>query len=319
MGMLVEGRWQDTDTSGFVRDGKQVRFTSGFHDWIKGDGSSEFIPEASRYALYLNRTCPWSHRASVTRELKGLSHIIDEVLLEPAMGDQSWWFGNSSEYLDPAIGATHLHELYSASDPAFTGRVSVPVLWDKKLKRIVNNDSGALARMFNTELNDLAEFPEVDFYPAALRPQIDVLNEFIGDRLNDGVYRCLLAKSQADYEIAFDRLFDALDSLDEQLTSQRYLLGPAPTEPDWRLFACLIRFDSIYYSLYKCNLRRIVDYPNLWDYTRDLYQIPGVARTVDMDRIKAGYYGIISRGGIVPKGPLLDLNAPHAREAWSRQ
>lgn len=315
MGMLVNGNWQDEDASGFVRDGKTVRFTSGFHDWVKADGSSEFSPQASRYALYLNRTCPWSHRASVARELKGLCKVIDEVLLEPAMGGQCWWFGESGEYSDPAIGATHLHELYSASDPAFTGRVSVPILWDKKSQRIVNNDSGAIARMFNCEFNGLAEFPEVDFCPESLLKEIDDLNDYVGDRLNDGVYRCLLAKSQADYEVAFDRLFEALDTLDEQLVSQRYLLGPNPTEPDWRLFACLVRFDAIYYSLYKCNLKRIVDYPNLWDYTRDLYQIPGVAQTVDMDRIKAGYYGILSRGGIVPKGPMIDFNAPHSRDS----
>ncbi len=313
MGMLVNGVWQNDDASGFVRDGKNVRFSSGFHDWVRNDGTTEFVPEASRYALYLNRTCPWSHRAAVTRELKGLSNVIDEVLLEPAMGEQSWWFGDSGEYVDPAIGATHLHELYTVSDPTFTGRVSVPILWDKKLERIVNNDSGALARMFNSEFNDLAEFPQADFCPEPLRAEIDELNDYVGDRLNDGVYRCLLAKSQMDYEAAFDRLFEALDFLDGQLSRQRYLLGPNPTEPDWRLFACLVRFDAIYYSLYKCNLRRIVDYPNLWDYTRDLYQIPGVACTVDMDRIKAGYYGILSRGGIVPKGPLIDLDAPHAR------
>jgi len=313
MGMLVNGIWQDDDVVGFARDGKNVRFNSGFHDWIKADVSSMFSADTSRYALYLNRTCPWSHRASVTRELKGLASVIDEVLLEPSMGSQCWWFGDSDEYTDPAIGATHLHELYSASDPQFTGRVSVPVLWDKKLKRIVNNDSGSLARMFNTEFNQFAEFPEVDFYPETRRDEIDELNDYVADRLNDGVYRCLLAKSQADYELAFDRLFEALDFLDDRLATMRYLLGTAPTEPDWRLFACLVRFDSVYYSLYKCNLRRIVDYPNLWDYTRDLYQIPNVARTVDMEGIKRGYYGIISRGGIVPKGPSIDLNEPHAR------
>jgi len=315
MGMLVNGKWQDEDASGFVRDGKNVRFSSGFHASVKADGSSEFAPEAGRYALYFNRTCPWSHRASVTRELKGLSNVIDEVLLEPAMGDQCWWFGKSGEYSDPAIGATHLHELYSASDPEFTGRVSVPILWDKKSQRIVNNDSGVLARMFNCEFNELAAFPEIDFCPVQLRAEIDELNDYVGDRLNDGVYRCLLAKSQSDYELAFDRLFEALDTLDDRLSRQRYLLGPNPTEPDWRLFACLVRFDPVYYSLYKCNLKRVVDYPNLWDYTRDLYQIPGVARTVDLDRIKAGYYGIVSRGGIVPKGPLLNFDAPHSRSA----
>lgn len=315
MGMLVNGKWQNEDVSGFVRDGKNVRFSGGFHDSIKADGSSKFTPETGRYALYFNRTCPWSHRASVTRELKGISNVIDEVLLEPAMGEQSWWFGTSGEYTDPAIGATHLHQLYSASDPEFTGRVTVPILWDKRLARIVNNDSGTLARMFNSEFNNLAEFPNIDFYPKRLWSEIDQLNDYVADRLNDGVYRCLLAETQTDYELAFDLLFEALDTLDERLSTQRYLLGGQPTEPDWRLFACLVRFDLIYYSLYKCNLKRIVDYPNLWDYTRDLYQIPGVAQTVDLDRIKAGYYGIVSRDGIVPKGPSIDFSAPHLRGA----
>ena len=317
MGMLVEGKWQNEDITGFVRDGKNVRFSNGFHDTVSADGSSGFTPEIGRYALYYNRTCPWSHRASATLELKGLADVIDQIFLEPAMGDESWWFGTSDEYQDPALGATHLHELYSASDPNFTGRVSVPILWDKKTEKIVNNDSGALARMFNSEFNALAEYPEIDLYPAAKRAEIDELNDYVADNLNDGVYRCLLAKNQVDYELAFDRLFEALDKLDDRLATQRYLLGGEPTEPDWRLFSCLARFDAVYYSLYKCNLKRIVDYTNLWDYTRDLYQIPNVAGTVDLDRIKSGYYGIVSRGGLIPKGPLLDFEAPHERVTLS--
>jgi len=313
MGMLVNGKWQDDDVAGFVRDGKNVRFDSGFSYWIKADGSSDFALDAGRYALYFNRTCPWSHRAVLTRELKGLAHIIDGVQLEPAMGRECWWFGESGEYHDPSIGATHLHELYSAADPNFTGRVSVPVLWDKQKQTIVNNDSGMIARMFNFEFNALARYPEIDFYPEAKRAEIDQLNDYIADRLNDGVYRCLLARDQADYETAFDRLFEALDTLDDRLADRRYLLGKDPTEPDWRLFACLVRFDCVYYSLYKCNLRRIIDYLNLWPYTRDLYQLPSVAATVDLDLIKAGYYGIIAPGDTLPKGPLLDFNAPHER------
>lgn len=313
MGMLVNGRWQAEDATGFVRDGTNVRFSSGFAETI-GDGQP--LPAvAGRYTLYYNRTCPWSHRAAVTRVLKGLDNVIDEVFLEPAMGEQSWWFGTSGEYSDPALGATHLHELYSATDPDFTGRVSVPVLWDKAQGRIVNNDSGAIARMFNGAFNALAAHPEVDFYPAALAAEIDELNEFVGDRVTDGVYRCLLAQSQADYETGFDRVFAALDELDARLAGSRYLLGARPTEPDWRLFACLVRFDAVYYPLYKCNLKRIVDYDHLWDYTRDLYQVPRAAETVDMARIKAGYYGIITRGGIVPKGPALAFDAPHTRAA----
>ena len=315
MGMLIDGKWQHEDLSAFARDGSKVRFDSGFHALVKADGSSNFPPDPDRYALYFNWTCPWSHRATLTRQLKGLTGVVDTVLLEPSMGKQSWWFGTAGEYSDPAIGATHLHELYSASNPGFTGRVSVPVLWDKQTARIVNNDSGAIARMFNDEFNALAEHPEVDFCPSSHRAEIDELNHYIGDRLNDGVYRCLLATEQAQYEAGFDSLFEALDVLDARLGARRYLLGTLPTEPDWRLFACLVRFDAVYYPLYKCNRQRIVDYAHLWDYTRDLYQLPGVAETVKLDKIKAGYYGMIARGGIIPKGPSLDFYAPHRRGA----
>ena len=313
MGMLVNGQWQREDLREFARDGSKVRFDSGFHDAIRADGSTAFLPESGHYALYCNWTCPWSHRALVTRAQKGLTATIDLVLLEPSMGKESWWFGERGRYVDPALGATHLHTLYSASNPGFTGRVSVPVLWDKHTRRIVNNDSGAIARLFNNEFNALAEHPERDFYPLALRPEIDALNEFVAERLNDGVYRCLLAKDQAQYEAGFDRVFGALDELETRLAHQRYLLGNSPTEPDWRLFACLVRFDAVYYPLYKCNLRRVVDYPNLWAYTRDLYQLPAVAGTVNLAEIKAGYYGMIGRGGMVPKGPLIDFNTAHGR------
>ena len=311
--MLVNGQWQREDLREFARDGSKVRFDSGFHDAIRADGSTGFTPDAGRYALYCNWTCPWSHRPLVTRAQKGLTRVIDLVLLEPSMGKESWWFGEGGRYVDPALGATHLHTLYSASNPSFTGRVSVPVLWDKHTRRIVNNDSGAIARLFNNEFNALAEHPERDFYPLALRPEIDALNEFVAERLNDGVYRCLLAKDQAQYEAGFDRVFAALDDLETRLESRRYLLGDSPTEPDWRLFACLMRFDAVYYPLYQCNLRRVVDYPNLWAYTRDLYQLPAVADTVNLAEIKAGYYGMIGRGGMVPKGPLLDFNTAHGR------
>lgn len=313
MGMLVNGRWQDEDLADYRRDGEQVRFSSGFHERITRDGSSAYPAVAGRYVLYFNRTCPWSHRAVATRALKGLESAIDAVLLDPAMGRQSWWFGDSGEYSDPALGATWLHELYSASDGGFTGRVSIPVLWDRETARIVNNDSGAIARMLNDEFNEYAERPEIDLCPAALRDEIEALNDSIGDRLTDGVYRCLLASNQEQYERGFDRLFEALDTLDARLAVNRYLLGDAPTEPDWRLFGCLVRFDAVYYSLYLCNLRRIVDYANRWDYTRDLYQLPGIATTVDIDALKRGYYRTVNRDGFVPKGPELDFEAPHGR------
>ncbi len=313
MGMLVDGKWQREDISGFVRDGKQVRFSAGFGDRISADGSTTYAAESGRYVLYFNRTCPWSHRGVVTRELKGLDHVIAAVELDPAMSMDGWWFGDTGDYRDPNLGATHLHQFYSASDDSFTGRVSIPILWDKQTGRIVNNDSGAIARMLNCEFDHLARHPEVNFFPEQLRAEIDSLNTFVGDRITDGVYRCLLAKNQRDYETGFDQLFAALDQLDQQLETSRYLLGERPTEPDWRLFACLVRFDCVYYPLYKCNKRRIADYPNLWPYCRDLYQLPGVAGTVDIEKIKYGYYRTVDQNGLIPKGPDLDFNTPHGR------
>ena len=313
MGMLVDGAWQREDIQGFVRDGKQVRFSAGFADVVSAESDSRYPAEPNRYVLYFNRTCPWSHRAIATRELKGLHDAIEVIQLDPAMSADGWWFGDSGEYQDPNIGAAYLHELYSASDSSFTGRVSIPILWDKKTQTIVNNDSGAIARMFNSEFDSMAANAEVDLYPSELANEIDELNEFVGDRVTDGVYRCLLAKTQVDYETGFDRLFDALDQLDQRLSQSRYLLGERPTEPDWRLFACLVRFDAVYYPVYKCNKKRIVDYANLWPYCRDLYQIPGIAGTVNIDKIKYGYYQTIEPGGLIPKGPELDFEAPHKR------
>ena len=314
MGMLVDGMWQDSDLKTFQRNDKQVRFGSGFHEKVTQNHTTAYLPEAGRYLLYVNVTCPWSHRTTLTRQLKGLSNVIEIVFLEPVMGKESWWFGDSKKYRDPAIHATHLHELYSATDPNFTGRVSIPVLWDKKTKKIVNNDSAQIARMFNFEFNEIAENPKIDFYPLTSRDEIDHLNSLIADNLNDGVYRCLLARNQKLYEEAYDSIFETLDYLEERLTSKRYLVGQLPTEPDWRLFSFLIRFDIVYYSLYNCNMKRISDYPCLSSYTKDLYQISGVSETVDLDGIKRGYFLTVNPNGIVPKGPHLDLCSPHFRE-----
>ena len=314
MGMLVKGVWQDQDLKDFERNGKNVRFQSGFHNKVQKDDSSSFIPEVGRYALYFNVTCPWSHRATIVRQLKGLSHVIDAVLLEPAMGQQSWWFGSTGNYPDPAMNATHLHELYTATEETFTGRVSIPVLWDKIQRKIVNNDSAMIARMFNNEFNEFALKPDLDFYPSKHKAVLDRLNNLVADKLNDGIYRCLLANNQNLYEQAFDSIFFTLDSLENTLRGQRYLVCDHPTEPDWRFFAFLIRFDAVYYSLYKCNLRRIADYPNLFAYTKDLYQMPGIAETVDLPAIKHGYYKTVDRRAIVPKGPNLNLLEPHDRE-----
>ena len=316
MGMLYEGKWRPDDVSAFARDGQNVSFASAFDGWVMEGCDAKHPVEKNRYTLYCNRTCPWSHRALITRQLKGLADVVSLVLLEPAMGEEGWWFGTSGEYSDPILNASHLHELYSAADPNYTGRVSVPILWDKKLHTIVSNDSGSIARMFNNHFNYLAELRGVDFCPDDLLEKIDELNDYIGDRINDGIYRCLLASGQEDFDISFDSLFFALDRLEDQLSHSRYLLGSAITEPDWRFFPCLLRFDTIYYGLYNCNLRRIVDYPNLWGYTCDLYQTKGLQETVDLDAMKRGYYTIINgrRGDtIIPKGPFVDFNSPHQR------
>ena len=313
VGMLSGGVWQNDDIPDYKRDGKNVRFKSGFDEHIKRDGTSHFAPEANRYVVYCNWTCPWSHRVLLARQLKGLSDVIDVVLLDPVMGPESWWFGLSGEYYDPEINATHLHQLYSESDSKFTGRVSIPILWDRELKTIVNNNSGAIARMLNDEFNHVAKNPQANFSPSEIRAEVDDLNSYIGDRVMDGVYRCLLAASQEDFDHAFKQLFKALDFLDQKLDSTRYLLGSDPTEPDWRLFACLVRFDAIYYGLYRCNWKRIIDYQNLWDYTRDLFQYKDARRTVDLDAMKRGYYGIVTPGSFIPQGPELDFLAPHGR------
>ena len=313
MGMLIEGTWSRKEIQGYMRDSKNIRFSSGFHDTVKAEDNASFPAEPGRYSLYFNRTCPWSHRAVVTAKLKGLNHVVDEVELDPVMGEESWWFGDGGSYRDPALQATYLHELYVKSDPNFTGRVSIPVLWDKKKERIVNNNSGDIARMFNNEFNEFAEFPEVNFYPQNHSTEIDTLNDEIGNHITDGVYRCLLAESQSAYNKSFEELFNKLDQLTQRLRITRFLLGDVPTEPDWRLFASLIRFDAVYYALYKCNYRRIVDYDELWGYTRDLFQIPGVADTVELEKIKVGYYHSVKRNSIVPKGPKIDFYAPHNR------
>ncbi len=313
LGMLNNGVWQKEDIPDFKRNGKNVRFKAGFDRWIKGDGSTPFSPEAKRYVVYCNWTCPWSHRVLLTRQLKGLLHVIDLVLLDPVMGPESWWFGNSQDYPDSEMNMTHLHELYSYADCSFTGRVSIPVLWDRKLKTVVNNNSGDIARMLNNEFNSFAKKPERDFYPFSIRREIDDLNTLVGDQVMDGVYRCLLAASQKEFNSAFTDLFHALDALEEKLTETRYLTGAKLTEPDWRLFACLVRFDSIYYCLYRCNWKRIVDYPNLWAYTRDLFQFEDAQETINLDATKKGYYGIVAPNSFIPEGPYLNFLAPHNR------
>ncbi len=311
MGLLIEGRWHDqwydTKNSG----GAFVRPETQFRQWVKADGSTPFGPEAGRYHLFVSLACPWAHRTLIVRALKGLEDVIGVTVVDPLMREEGWTFPEP----DPITGSTRLYEVYAKAKPDYTGRVTVPVLWDKRTGTIVNNESAEILRMLNREFDAFGD-PSVDLYPADLAEEIDRLNAFVYDRINNGVYKAGFATSQDKYEQAFDALFAALDELDGRLATQRYLLGERRTEADWRLFTTLVRFDAVYVGHFKCNLRRIADYPNLSGYLRDLYQVPDVAATVNFTHIKRHYYAshtMINPTGIVPKGPALDLDAPHDR------
>ncbi len=313
MGHLERGRWRADPPGGATVGGAFVRRESQFRDRITADGASGYRAEAGRYHLYVSAACPWAHRTVIFRVLKRLQDVISMTVVDPVMGDDGWAFGDDP---DPVIGARYLRELYVRARPDYTGRVTVPVLWDRRTATIVNNESADIVRMLNGEFEAFTA-ERTDYYPAALRAEIDAVNALVYERVNDGVYRCGFATSQAAYEAAFDRLFGALDELDARLGRSRYLVGGRITEADWRLFTTLVRFDAVYHGHFKCNLRRIADYPNLHGYLRELYQWPGVAATVDIDAIKRHYYVShrrINPTGIVPKGPLLDLAAPHGRE-----
>ncbi|MFA7431323.1 MAG: glutathione S-transferase family protein [Rhodospirillaceae bacterium] len=311
MGLLVNGtwtdQWYDTDATG----GRFERQESVYRDWVRADGESLYQPEAGRYHLYVSLACPWAHRTLIFRKLKGLEDAITVSVVEPLMLGNGWTLAPGA---DPVNGARFLHQVYTAMEPDFTGRVTVPVLWDRNTGRIVSNESADIIRMFNSEFAPLSSGPDYD--PEDLRDEVNALNARIYDTVNNGVYKAGFATTQAAYEEAFDALFESLDWLDDLLSQRRYLAGDRMTEADWRLFTTLIRFDAVYYGHFKCNARRIVDYRHLPGYVRELYQVPGVAETVNFDHIKTHYYGshrTINPTGIVPKGPLLDLTAPHLR------
>lgn len=316
MGLLIEGRWQDQWYDTKTNGGAFVRPETQFRGWVKADGSSPFQPEAGRYHLFVSLACPWAHRTLIVRALKGLTEAIGVSTVDPLMREEGWTFPEP----DPVTGSTRLYEVYAKARPDYTGRVTVPVLWDKATGTIVNNESAEIIRMLNREFDALGD-ASVDLYPADLAGEIDALNAFVYDRINNGVYKAGFATSQEKYEQAFDALFAALDELEARLATRRYLLGDRVTEADWRLFTTLVRFDAVYVGHFKCNLRRIADYPNLSGYLRDLYQVPGVAETVNFAHIKRHYYAshtMINPTGIVPKGPALDLDAPHGRERLGR-
>ena len=309
-----------------TKNGEFIRWESGFRHWVTADGSAGpsgeggFPAEPGRYHLYVSYACPWAHRTLILRTLKGLESAISVSVVHPLMPPESWVFGEyPGATPDHVQGVDKLLQLYAQSAPDFDGVVTVPVLYDKQRQTIVNNESAEIIRMLNSAFDAWGN-ADLDLYPAALRSEIDAINALVYENVNNGVYRTGFATTQTAYEAAYDRLFEALDQLEARLATQRYLVGDRLTEADWRLFTTLVRFDPVYHGHFKCNRQRLVDYPNLWAYTRELYQVPGIAETVNMDHIKLHYYAShkqINPTGIVPKGPALDFNAPHRRQRLS--
>jgi glutathionyl-hydroquinone reductase len=303
-GYLESGQWREGWYDTRKTQGEFVRTAAAFRNWITADGSSGYPAESGRYHLYVSLACPWAHRTLIARVLKGLEEVISVSAVEPVM-TQGWCFSN--ELPDPLYGVHYLHQLYAAAVPGYTGRVTVPVLWDKKKHIIVNNESSEILRMFNEAFSPFAR-NDVDLYPMALRPRIDEVNAFVYDNINNGVYRCGFATEQAAYERAFDRLFSALDRVEGDLGRSTWLAGERPTEADWRLFTTLARFDAVYFGHFKCNRNRIEDFTNLSRFLRTLYRTPGIAGTVNIDHIKRHYYmshAHINPTRIVPVGPRL--------------
>jgi putative glutathione S-transferase len=321
MGRLIEGRWSDEWYDTKATGGRFERKASAFHQRVRADGSTPFAPEAGRYHLYVSLACPWAHRTLIARKRKRLERAIGVSVVHPYMGKDGWSFANPDDTPgvtgDCLYGKEHLHQIYTEADPTYTGRVTVPVLWDRERGTIVNNESAEILRMLNAEFDALGD-ASIDLYPEPLRAEIDATNDFVYPNVNNGVYRCGFATTQEAYEEAFADLFSALGSLEERLGRRRYLVGDRITEADWRLFTTLVRFDAVYVGHFKCNLRRIADMPNLQGYLRELYQIPGVADTVNLSHIKRHYYEshrTINPTGVVPVGPELDFAGPHGREA----
>jgi putative glutathione S-transferase len=298
--------------------GSFVRQDDAFDAWVTADGSSGFPAETGRYHLYVSLACPWAHRTVIVRALKRLEDAIGMTVVDPIRDDAGWRFGDGPGVeCDPLNGWTYLSEAYVATDPHYRDRVTVPVLWDTVTQRIVSNNDDHIMRMLEIEFDDVAGAHDLDFYPIAHQAEIDALNATIYDTVNNGVYRAGFATEQSAYEAAARAVFATLDRLEARLADRRYLFGRLPVETDWRLFVTLIRFDAVYVGHFKCNLRRIVDYPNLWAYLRDLYQFRDVASTVNLDHIKRHYYlthGEINPTRIVPIGPELDLASAHGRE-----
>jgi len=313
VGLLVDGVWHDRWYDTAATGGRFKRQASAFRDWITADRAGAFAPEAGRYHLYVSYACPWAHRTLIFRALKGLEDAISVSVVDPLMLEHGWELPDGA---DPVNGARHLHQVYAKARSDYTGRVTVPVLWDKATGTMVNNESAEIIRMFNGAFDGVGA-KAADFYPEDLRADIDALNAVIYDTVNNGVYKAGFATAQDAYEEAVTALFATLDDLEAQLGRQRYLMGERLTEADWRLFTTLVRFDPVCVGHFKCNIRRLVDYPNLWGYVRELYQVPGVAPTVRFDHIKRHYYAshrTVNPTGVVPVGPEIDFSEPHGRD-----
>ncbi|BES85684.1 glutathione-dependent reductase [Pectobacterium araliae] len=309
MSGLVNGKWVNGDVAA-----EEIK-NGAFHREETKFRQTKLVPEAGRYQLFVSYLCPWASRTLIFRKLKGLENVISLSIANPRIADNGWEFATPQDAGEHAGEIHYLHQLYTASVPDYTGKVSVPVLWDRVEGRIVNNESADIIRMLNSEFNDLTG-NHLDFYPSELHGEIDRWNETVYHNVNNGVYKTGFAKTQEHYNDAVTTLFTTLDELDAHLGSHRYILGDTLTEADWRLFVTLIRFDVAYHGAFKCNLKRIADYPNLSNYLRELYQWPGIAETVNIDHIKAGYYGIawLNPTQIVPVGPQVDLYQPHNRD-----
>ena len=319
MGVLIDGIWRDEELPQETgKGGEFKRVDSSFRDRVTADGSSGFAAEPARYHLYVAHACPWAHRTLIYRALKKLEGAISVAHAIPGLKEQGWTFESNPAFPectpDTVNGFRYLHEAYTASNQRYTGKVTVPTLWDKKTGRVVNNESSEIIRMLNSEFNAITG-DDTDFYPAALRAEIDRVNDSVYVGINNGVYRCGFARSQEAYEAAYDALFSALDELEARLGRQRYLVGRQITEADWRLFPTLVRFDVAYFSLFKANRQRIADYPNLLNYMRELYAVPGVAATVKPRHYVINYFSIrkVNPTGIIPKGTPVDYDEPHDR------
>ena len=323
MGLLVDGTWHDDWYDTKKTGGRFIRTEAQFRNWVTPDGSpgptgeAGFKAEPGRYHLYVSLACPWARRTLIFRKLKGLEEMIDVSVVHFFMGRQGWSFEPGEGVIPDTVNhCDYVHQLYTLTQPDYTGRVTIPILWDKEKKVIVSNESAEIIRMFNSAFDQVGATPG-DYYPSDLHSEINAVNELVYGSVNNGVYRSGFATTQQAYEEGVTELFDALESLELRLSKQRYLTGDRITEADWRLFTTLVRFDPVYHGHFKCNLKRIVDMPNLWGFTRELYQWPGVAETVNFNHIKNHYYqshATVNPTGIVPKGPDIDFMAPHHRE-----